>query len=80
MQGSLKAVPKGDFVDRNALANVTVMGVAKRAPVTKVSFNGIALKPDRWDYDASKHLLKVTGLDASTATGAWQTQWFLSWS
>ena len=73
-------MPKGEFADRNALSNVTVMGVAKRAPITKVSFNGIALKPAHWHYDAARHLLRVTGLDASTATGAWQTQWFLSWS
>ena len=62
------------------LGNVTVMGVAKRSHLTKVTFNGIALKPRHWTYDASRRLLKVTGLDASTAAGAWRTEWFLSWS
>ncbi|EMR70096.1 putative alpha-glucosidase precursor protein [Eutypa lata UCREL1] len=77
-QGSLKAVPKGEFIDTNPLGNVTVMGI-KRG-ITKVKFNGIALKPTHWDFDASKHLLNVRGLDSSTRIGSWRTEWILSWS
>lgn len=71
-------MPKGEFVDTNALGNVTVMGIKR--DVRKVKFNGIALKPIHWEFDTSKHLLKVTGLDSSTRTGAWRTEWVLSWS
>ncbi|KAK7746098.1 hypothetical protein SLS62_009558 [Diatrype stigma] len=78
-RGSLKAVPKGNFIDTNALGNVTVMGV-KKSSIAKVTFNGIALKPGHWDFDGSKRLLKVRGLDSVTRIGAWRTEWFLSWS
>lgn len=78
-QGSLKAVPTGDFVDVNALGNITVMGVQRKS-VTEVKFNGIALKPPHWTFDTAKQLLKVHGLDSSTMTGAWRTESMLSWS
>ncbi len=77
-QRSLKAIPKGSFVDTNALGNVTVMGI--RRNVKEVRFNGVALKPAHWDFDVPGRLLKVTGLDSKTMTGAWRTEWILSWS
>ncbi|RYP78902.1 hypothetical protein DL771_000287 [Monosporascus sp. 5C6A] len=76
--GLLKATPQGEFVDTNPLGNVTVMGIKR--DVATVKFNGIALKDTHWEFDDSKHLLKVRGLDMSTATGAWRTEWVLSWS
>jgi alpha-glucosidase len=74
---SLKAMPSGDFVDSNPLANVTVMGVA-RAP-SAVRLNGQAVTSG-WVYEEGSKLLKITGLEPLTSSGAWCTGWTMTWS
>ncbi|CAJ2499684.1 Uu.00g025370.m01.CDS01 [Anthostomella pinea] len=75
---SLTAKPTGDFVDANALGNVTILGV--QGTVSKVELSGIEVNPDNWNLDASKMVLQLTGLDALTSDGAWSAEWTLSWS
>lgn len=75
--GQLSAKPKGKFVDTNALANVTVLGVSK-APKT-VTLNGGKFG-GVWGYDAESKVLVVTGLEKATKGGAWKKEWVLKWS
>ena len=76
---TLTAAGTGDFADdKNALANVTVLGVGQ-APGS-VSFNGNAVPGSSVDYDDAAKKLQVTGLDGLTQNGAWNADWTLTWS
>ncbi|KAI0384220.1 glycoside hydrolase family 31 protein [Hypomontagnella monticulosa] len=75
---SLKATPKGGFVDTNALANVTIMGV--QGAVSEVTLNGKAVPSNIWSSQESDTVLKITGLDSLTKGGAWEDEWTISWS
>lgn len=74
---TLRAAARGLYEDRNALANVTILGV--QTPVNSVSLNGAAISSG-WAYDAASKVLAITGLASSTSTGAWTEDWVLSWS
>ncbi|KAI9744603.1 MAG: hypothetical protein M1818_002132 [Claussenomyces sp. TS43310] len=74
---SLKASSTGSYVDNNALANVTVLGVST-AP-SDVLFNNASLS-NSWTYDNSSLVLAVTNLNSVTSSGAWSSDWVLSWS
>ncbi|KAF2230688.1 glycoside hydrolase family 31 protein [Viridothelium virens] len=76
-QGSLYASARGTYNDTNALANVTVLGVENAG--NSVTLNGKTLSSGV-QYDGTNKILKVTGLNNMTSTGAWSQDWVLSWS
>lgn len=75
-QNSLYASARGLYRDTNALGNVTVMGM-QNAP-GNVTLNGVAISSGV-DYNSTSKVLKVTGLQNATSTGAWTNDWVLSW-
>lgn len=74
---SIKASPKGTFVESNALANVTILGVTG-SPST-VQLNGEDVG-SVFAFDATSQKLSITGLGALTQDGAWAQNWTLTWS
>ncbi|KAK0338035.1 hypothetical protein LTR91_013107 [Friedmanniomyces endolithicus] len=72
--GSLWASARGTYEDTNALANVTIMGVATK-PST-VTLNGQTVS-NGVSYNGS--VLSVKGLETATSKGAWAQDWVLSW-
>lgn len=75
-QGSLYASARGLYKDVNALANVTIMGL-QSAPAN-VTLNGVSVGGGV-DYNSTSKVLKVTGLQNATSSGAWTNDWVLSW-
>ncbi|KAG2415014.1 alpha-glucosidase precursor [Aspergillus terreus] len=71
----LRATPKGNWEESNALANVTVLGVAKEP--RNVRFNG--KKVSSVAYNATSQVLSVGGLQELTGKGAWAKDWVLEW-
>jgi alpha-glucosidase len=78
MNGSLAANANGSYVDSNALANVTVLGV-KSAPAG-VQLNGKALDQSTWEYVKDTSVLAITGLNGQTSGGAWCSNWTITWA
>lgn len=74
--GSLYASARGLYQDTNALGNVTVLGV-QSAP-TNVTLNG-KLISSGVNYNSTSKVLSVVGLQNSTSSGAWASDWILSW-
>jgi alpha-glucosidase len=75
-KGCLTVKVDGAYEDKNALANVTVLGVdGYRGSVT---LNGKTVKGAA--YDRHSKVLSVTDLESSTAQGAWTANWELQWS
>ncbi|KAI9714568.1 MAG: hypothetical protein M1812_006373 [Candelaria pacifica] len=74
----LTASVEGSFEDGNSLANVTVLGV--RDMVNRVVFNEMVVPSSGVVYNESTMVLKITGLQNFTHTGAWGTNWTLGWS
>ena len=75
----LSSKATGSFTDdKNALANVTVLGLDK-APGS-VTLNGAPVPSDSVNYDDTVMSLSVTGLQDLTKDGAWNADWSLSWS
>ncbi|KAK5170881.1 uncharacterized protein LTR77_004025 [Saxophila tyrrhenica] len=72
-EGSLYASARGLYNDTNALANVTIMGVASEPQ--SVTLNGEDV--GNVAYDSSSKVLKLTQL---TTTPAWMEDWVLSWA
>ncbi|KAH8797348.1 glycosyl hydrolases family 31-domain-containing protein [Xylogone sp. PMI_703] len=68
---------QGTFVDKNPLANVTVLGV--QGPVKKVLFNNEDLSSG-WSWNDTTKVLQIKGLDQKSSNGAWNQDWTLSWS
>ncbi|KAI0505593.1 glycoside hydrolase family 31 protein [Xylaria bambusicola] len=64
--------------DKNPLGYVTILGV--EGEVHEVAFGDAKLDSETWHLDAGTGVLKVEGLDAFTAKGAWTSNWTLSWS
>ena len=67
---------EGTFVDMNALANITILGV-QQAP-TSATFNG-RLVPGV-SYNSATKVVSITGLQTVTSGGAWMMDWVLQWS
>ncbi|KAK5714382.1 hypothetical protein LTR17_017163 [Elasticomyces elasticus] len=74
--GSLWASARGTYKDTNALANVTILGVASEP--TSVTLNGQAITGA--EYNGTSKVLSVKGLESSTSSGAWAQDWVLSWA
>lgn len=67
---------RGSYVDGVPLGNVTVLGVQS---VGDVAFNNVSLGSG-WAYDETAKVLSVTGLTNITRSGAWTSDWSLSWA
>lgn len=76
MQGSLYASGRGLYQDTNALANITIMGV--QSEPGNITLNGMSVVSGV-SYNATSKVLKVTGLQNMTSSGAWAQDWTLSW-
>ena len=74
--GVLYASTEGTYVDSNALANVTVLGVSA-APGT-VTLNGQSVQSHA-SYNSINRVLRLTGLNNFTSSGAWAQNWVLKW-
>ena len=75
--GSLYASGQGLYQDSNALANVTILGVSSQP--SNVTLNGNDVS-SAMAYNSSSKVMKLTGLQNSTSSGAWANDWVLSWS
>ncbi|KXX75580.1 Alpha-glucosidase [Madurella mycetomatis] len=73
----LAAKPEGNFVDTNALATITIMGVA--AWPSAVKLNGETLDSSYWAYEEGKGVLGLHGLNHLFPEGAWTQSWELNW-
>ncbi|KAI1850918.1 hypothetical protein JX265_007243 [Neoarthrinium moseri] len=74
---SIKAKPNGTFVETNALANITVLGV--EGNVSKVQLNDQDVG-SVFAFDANAQKLSITGLHELTKDGAWGREWTLTWN
>ncbi|RFU25375.1 hypothetical protein B7463_g10963, partial [Scytalidium lignicola] len=77
VEQSLHTSVQGTFVDRNPLANVTILGV--QSPVKGVLFNGGNITSG-WSWNETSKVLDVQGLEGNSNDGAWSRDWVLSWS
>jgi alpha-glucosidase len=75
--GQLKVNVEGNWKDANALGNVTVLGVF--GGVGNVKLNGKSLGNGTVGYDKVTGVLKLSGLNEITKSGAWSDSWELSW-
>lgn len=75
-QRSLYASARGLYKDTNSLANVTVMGVSSKPG--NVTLNGMSVGSGV-NYNSTSKVLKITGLQNATSSGAWASDWVLSW-
>ncbi|KXJ86898.1 glycosyl hydrolases family 31-domain-containing protein [Microdochium bolleyi] len=75
---TLKVSRRGNFVDRNVLGNITVMGVT--GSVSAVRINQESVHVGKWHVDRARNLLEIKGLDEMTKDGAWDKDWTLSWA
>lgn len=73
----LLASARGNYTDKNALANVTVLGVQSQP--TMASFNGMNVS-SLMSYNMTSQVLVINGLQNSTGSGAWSQDWILEWS
>ena len=73
---TLYASGRGSFVDKNSLANVTILGV--QSPATSVSLNNVGITSGV-DYDEERKVLTINGLESATTDGAWSADWVLRW-
>lgn len=76
-EGKLYASAIGTFVDKNALANVTILGVD--AFKGEATLNGVDVG-GKASYDEETRALKFTGLETCTTEGAWSADWVLNWT
>jgi len=67
---------RGTYVDHNALANVTVLGVG--AAPGNVTLNGQPVQSYA-RYNSSSGVLSLTGLNNLMSGGAWVQDWMLKW-
>ncbi|KAK3362624.1 putative alpha-glucosidase precursor [Lasiosphaeria hispida] len=74
---SVVAVPEGNYVDKNPLGTVTVLGV-KAAP-SKVRLNGKDLKTSYWTYSEDKQSLSLEKLGNQFSNGVWRSSWNITW-
>jgi len=74
---SLYASARGEYVDSNPLANITIMGVS--SAVSNLTLNGASLTSG-WTYDSESKVLEIKGLNNATASGAWASDWVLKWA
>lgn len=71
------AHPKGDYVDTNALEDLTVLGLTKGPK--KVWLNGHVLDSSYWSYEKKKGVLSLENLNDWFPKGAWTFGWKIKW-
>ncbi|THV53748.1 hypothetical protein BGAL_0043g00340 [Botrytis galanthina] len=76
-QNSLYASGRGDYVDNNPLANITIMGIP--TSVNTVTLNGASLT-NGWTYNSTSQVLDIKELSNVTSDGAWSGDWVLKWA
>ena len=75
--GIISASIEGCYMDGNALSSITIMGVMSAPSSTNVTLlggnvgNGV--------YNATSKTYFIGGLDKATSSGAWVTDWTLSY-
>jgi alpha-glucosidase len=74
--GTLHASTNGTYVDSNALANVTVMGVAAAPGTATLNCQSVQ---SHASYNSSSRVLSLTGLNNFTRSGAWAQDLVLKW-
>ncbi|KAK0657371.1 glycoside hydrolase family 31 protein [Cercophora newfieldiana] len=75
---SLNVAPEGNYLDRNPLGTVSIMGVAT-AP-SKVVLEGKELDSSSWTYSDESQLLILKDLKEHFPEGAWTSHWELTWA
>lgn len=70
---TVTASPRGNYDVKEPLANVTIMGVEK-APKSAAYFN----KTVPFSYE--NNTVFITGLQNYTTSGAWASEWTISWN
>ncbi|KAI9817108.1 MAG: hypothetical protein M1827_001220 [Pycnora praestabilis] len=75
---TLQVSVQGSYKDTNALANVTLLGVA--SPVSTVTLNGANIPSSAINYNTTSKCLAITSLNNATSAGAWSANWTLAWS
>ncbi|KAI9750318.1 MAG: hypothetical protein M1835_001399, partial [Candelina submexicana] len=76
--GRLTAGVSGSYIETNALASVTVLGV--QSAVQRVTFNGRQVASEGVVYNETTKVLSVTLLQLVAGQGAWKANWTLGWS
>ncbi|KAL2128669.1 hypothetical protein VTI74DRAFT_8858 [Chaetomium olivicolor] len=74
---SISADPTGNYVDTNALAAVTILGLASCPQTVRV--NGNLLATEFWKYSGDAAVLSLSGLTGLFADGAWASAWEINW-
>ncbi|KAF2219453.1 glycosyl hydrolases family 31-domain-containing protein, partial [Elsinoe ampelina] len=74
-EGRVQVRAEGEWVERQALGNVTVLGVGRRPK--EVRFEG---REVGFEYDRDVGKLVVGGLEERTKKGAFDRDWVLSWA
>lgn len=75
---TLFATARGSYRDGNALANVTILGVPFRPP-HGVTLNGVTVASSTVTYNTTSKVLILNGLQITTKSGAWNSDWVLKW-
>lgn len=75
--GKLSASSKGNYVDTNKLANITILGVPSQPQ--SFSLNGQKVSSGI-SYNSTSKVVSIKGLESLTPNGAWAQDWSLSWS
>ena len=76
-KGTLSAKVQGSYPDKNALANVTVLGVPSKP--SSVTLNGKKIGSGV-AYNSTSKVLSIKGLQSLTGSGAWKADWTLKWA
>lgn len=71
---SLTATVSGSYMDGNALANVTVLGLQTAPSAVMFGSQNVTT----FTYNSTTKALAVTGLE-SVASAAWAQNWQLTW-
>ncbi|KAF7446896.1 Alpha-glucosidase, family 31 glycosyl hydrolase [Pyrenophora tritici-repentis] len=76
VDGKMKVDVQGEYKDKNALANITILG----APAAQqVKLNGAIIDAANMNYNQTSRVLKLMGLEDMTCEGAWENGWTLTW-
>lgn len=73
---TLSASAVGKWIDRNPLANLTILGLSNEP--SNLTLNGAPIN-NGIAFNDTSGVLKITGLANVTSSGAWSNDWVLSW-
>ena len=75
--GSIEASVESNYMDGNALSNITIMGVDKAPASAAVTLNGKSV--GQGTYNATSQTFFIGNLDTATSSGAWAKDWKLEY-